>query len=79
LPIDVKEGNFTYVFAKNILKRFICISDLRSQIAGYVYGVSPADNSSIKEIRCIVIPPQAGNQQNVTIPEILPDTEYLKN
>lgn len=76
---DVKEGNYTYVFAKNILKKFICISDLRSQIAGYIYGISPTDNSQIKEIRCIVIPPQAGNQHHVTIPDNLPDTDYLKN
>lgn len=76
---DVKENNYTYVFAKNILKRFICISDLRTQVAGYIYGVSPSDNSQIKEIRCVVIPPQAGSHANVTIPENLPDADYLKN
>lgn len=76
---DVKENNFTYVFAKNILKKFIIISDLRTQVAGFIYGVSPPDNAQIKEIRCIVVPPQAGSHQNVIIPENLPDTEYLNN
>ncbi len=41
---DVDESGFTYVLPKNVLKRFICISDLRTQIAGYMYGISPADN-----------------------------------
>ena len=54
---DLQETGYTYVLAKNILKRFICISDLRIQIAGYMYGVSPPDNSQVKEIRCIVLVP----------------------
>jgi pre-mRNA-processing factor 8 len=41
---DLKEIGYTYVLPKNILKRFICISDLRIQIAGYMYGVSPPEN-----------------------------------
>lgn len=36
------------------------MSDLRTQIAGYVYGVSPPDNPRVKEIRCIVVVPQVG-------------------
>lgn len=55
----VGEG-YTYVLPKNILKRFICVSDLRIQIAGYLYGISPEDNPYVKEIRCIMIPPQIG-------------------
>ena len=41
---DVSESAFTYVLPKNILKKFICISDLRTQIGGFLYGVSPEDN-----------------------------------
>jgi pre-mRNA-processing factor 8 len=41
---DLQESGFTYVLPKNILKRFICISDIRIQIAGYLYGVSPKEN-----------------------------------
>merc|ERR1712178_87477 len=40
---DIKEAGFTYVLPKNILKKFITIADLRTQIAGYLYGVTPAD------------------------------------
>ena len=36
---------------KNLLKKFICIADLRTQIAGYMYGVSPPDNPQVwKEV-----------------------------
>lgn len=54
---DLKEIGYTYVLPKNLLKRFICISDLRIQIAGYMYGVSPAENPAVKEIRAIVLVP----------------------
>lgn len=55
----------------------ICISDLRTQISGYLFGVSPPDNSSVKEIRCIVMPPQFGTPINVSLPLQLPEHEYL--
>lgn len=54
---DLMEVGYTYVLPKNILKRFICISDLRVQISGYMYGVSPSDNPQVKEIRAIVMVP----------------------
>ena len=44
---DIKETGFTYVMPKNILKKFICIADLRTQVAGYIYGVSPPDNPQV--------------------------------
>ena len=45
---DIKESGYTYVLPKNILKKFITIADLRTQIAGYIYGVSPPDNNMVK-------------------------------
>jgi len=74
---DIKETGFTYVLPKNVLKKFICVSDLRTQIAGFLYGVSPPDNPQVKEIRCIVMPPQLGTAQEVTWPTMLPEHEYL--
>lgn len=62
---------------KNVLKKFICIADLRTQIAGYLYGVSPPDNPQVKEIRCIVMPPQWGTHQQVHLPAGLPEHEFL--
>jgi len=76
---DIKESGYTYILPKNILKKFICIADLRTQISGYIYGVSPRDHPQVKEIRCIVLPPQWGTHQNVQMPNQLPEHEYLKD
>ncbi|XP_026684160.1 pre-mRNA-processing-splicing factor 8, partial [Diaphorina citri] len=75
---DIKETGYTYILPKNVLKKFVTISDLRAQIAGYLYGVSPADNPQVKEIRCIVMPPQWGTHQTVHLPASLPGHPYLK-
>jgi len=75
---DVDETGFTYVLPKNVLKKFICISDLRTQIAGFMYGISPPDNPQVKEIRCIVLPPQWGTHQTVNLPQGIPEHAYLK-
>ena len=69
---DISDSGFTYVMPKNVLKKFICIADLRTQVAGFMYGVSPPDNPQVKEIRCIVMPPQWGNHQLVNLPTALP-------
>eukprot|EP00735_Rhodelphis_limneticus_P013308 TRINITY_DN692_c0_g1::TRINITY_DN692_c0_g1_i1::g.28748::m.28748 TRINITY_DN692_c0_g1::TRINITY_DN692_c0_g1_i1::g.28748 ORF type:complete len:2358 (+),score=811.76,sp/Q99PV0/PRP8_MOUSE/82.36/0.0,PROCN/PF08083.6/1.3e-219,PRP8_domainIV/PF12134.3/8.5e-126,U6-snRNA_bdg/PF10596.4/8.9e-94,PRO8NT/PF08082.6/6.6e-81,U5_2-snRNA_bdg/PF10597.4/3.6e-69,PROCT/PF08084.6/1.3e+04,PROCT/PF08084.6/1.4e-48,RRM_4/PF10598.4/1.8e-44,JAB/PF01398.16/9.6e-08,Lipocalin_3/PF12702.2/0.43 TRINITY_DN692_c0_g1_i1:123-7076(+) len=74
---DIKETGYTYVLPKNILKKFITIADLRTQIAGYMYGVSPPDNPMVKEIRCIVLVPQLSTHQLVHLPTQLPEHEYL--
>ena len=76
---DISETGFTYVLPKNILSKFITISDLRTQIAGYMYGVSPPDNSQVKEVRCIVLVPQVGNHQQVTLPRRLPQHDFLED
>ena len=43
-----------------------------------MYGVSPADNSQVKEIRCIVLVPRRGTHQTVHLPSQLPQHEFLK-
>ncbi|SBT31059.1 pre-mRNA-processing-splicing factor 8, putative (PRPF8) [Plasmodium ovale wallikeri] len=72
-------NDYTYVIAKNLLEKFICISDLKIQVGGFLYGSSPSDNSYVKEIKCILIPPQIGNYQSVTLSTYLPSSKYLKN
>ncbi|KAK2974421.1 hypothetical protein RJ640_021277 [Escallonia rubra] len=76
---DIKETGYTYIMPKNILKKFICIADLRTQIAGYLYGVSPPDNPQVKEIRCIAMPPQFGTHQHVNLPSALPEHDFLND
>ncbi len=72
-----EESHHTYIMPKNILKRFITISDLRVQVAGYLYGSSPPDNAQIKEIRTIVMIPQVGNTRDVQLPHQLPQHAHL--
>ncbi|KAJ8465852.1 hypothetical protein OPV22_028404 [Ensete ventricosum] len=76
---DIKETGYTYIMPKNILKKFICIADLRTQISGYLYGLSPQDNPQVKEIRCIVMPPQWGTHQQVHLPSALPEHDFLND
>ncbi|KAL6714117.1 pre-mRNA-splicing factor 8 [Lecanora helva] len=74
-----EEGHHTYIMPKNILKRFITISDLRVQVAGYLYGSSPPNNDQVKEIRTIVMIPQVGNTRDVQLPHQLPQHPNLKS
>ncbi|KAJ3374243.1 Pre-mRNA-processing-splicing factor 8 [Allomyces arbusculus] len=76
---DVKDAGFTYVLPKNLLKRFITVGDLRVQIMGYMYGVSPPDNPYVKEVRAIVLVPQWGTPQTVKVPKQVPEHEYLSD
>jgi len=76
---DIKEAGYTYILPKNVLKKFVMISDLRTQISGYLYGISPPDNPQVKEIRCIVLAPQWGTHQTVHLPSALPSHEYLQD
>ncbi|KAF9615330.1 hypothetical protein IFM89_022981 [Coptis chinensis] len=52
---------------------------LRTQIAGYLYGISPPDNPQVKEIRCIAMPPQWGIRHQVHLPSALPEHEFLND
>ena len=76
---DISEDGLTYVLPKNVLSKFITIADLRTQISGYLYGVTPPDNDQVREVRCIVMVPQVGNHQSVTLPKALPNHELLKD
>ena len=73
---DIKGTGYTYITPKNILKNLICIADLRTQVAGFLYGLSPQDNPQVKEMR-LSIPPQHGSHQMVNLPANLPEHEFL--
>jgi pre-mRNA-processing factor 8 len=76
---DIKETGYTYILPKNVLKKFVTISDLRAQICAFLYGVSPPDNPQVKELRCLVLPPQWGTHQTVHIPNTPPNHSFLKD
>ncbi|KAF7327512.1 Pre-mRNA-processing-splicing factor 8 [Mycena kentingensis (nom. inval.)] len=76
---DVKDdaASFTYVLPKNILRAFITASDLRTQVAAYLYGISPPDNAQVKEIKAIVFVPQRGSNNGIELPGKLPKEDFL--
>ena len=75
---DVKDDSpYTYIMPKNMLRKFITIADMRTQVAGYLYGTSPADNPAVKEIQCIAMIPQRGSNMTVELPQKLPSEEVL--
>ena len=75
---EIRDDGFTYVMPKNILKKFVCIADLRTQVFGYMYGLTPAGgDTTVKEIRCIVLVPQIGTHKNITIPKMFPVHDSL--
>lgn len=74
---DMDVAGDTYVVPANILKTFLRIGHLRTQIAGYMYGKSTSDNPRVKEIHCLVMPPQWGTDELVHLPSAMPQHESL--
>ncbi|KNC53021.1 pre-mRNA-processing-splicing factor 8 [Thecamonas trahens ATCC 50062] len=70
-------SQLTYVFPKNLLKHFVRVADLRTQVAAFLYGGSPADNDAVKEVRALVLVPQWGTHAAVTVPHALPLSAHL--
>jgi pre-mRNA-processing factor 8 len=71
------EAGCTYVLPKNLLRKFVTASDLRTVVGGYLFGVSPTDTTNVKEVRMIVLPPQTGNNLQVILPTGLPVHDSL--
>ncbi|KAJ2741133.1 Pre-mRNA-processing-splicing factor 8, partial [Coemansia sp. BCRC 34301] len=76
---DISDTAHTYVLPKNLLKQFIAIADPRTQIAGYLFGVSPAGNDQVKEVHSIVMVPQWATHLQVHLPDRMPSHEYLRD
>ena len=73
---DIKETGYTYILPKNILKKFVMISDLRTQISGYLYGLSPPDNPQVCGQDVFLVLSSVVQDRDVTIPVFLePDPE----
>jgi pre-mRNA-processing factor 8 len=69
---DVRDDSLTYVMPKNLLKKFVAISDLKVQIFAYLYGKTV--EGGIKEIKSIVLVPQVGSKDGVTVPSQIPES-----
>ena len=75
---ELRESGVTYVLPKNLLRRFITCGDLRTQVGAFLYGVTPPDNASVREIRALVLPPQLGTHQGVQLPSAPPEHDALR-
>eukprot|EP00762_Andalucia_godoyi_P001187 ANDGO_02083.mRNA.1 Pre-mRNA-processing-splicing factor 8A len=73
------EESFTYVMPKDLLRQFSLIGDVRVQIGAFLFGLPARDNSKVKEIRCLVVPPQLGSPQYLTLPHRIPVMSSLEN
>ena len=55
---DIKETGYTYILPKNVLKKFITISDLRAQVGGgffWRFIVDSARNISSSQVHSFVV------------------------
>lgn len=73
----VDDNSIAYVMPKNLLRKLVQISDVLTQIGGFIYGESPPDNSQVKEIKAIAMVPQLGNAHSVEFPSMIYD--HLQN
>ncbi|CAK8993265.1 Pre-mRNA-processing-splicing factor 8 (Splicing factor Prp8) [Durusdinium trenchii] len=72
---DLAEDGFTYVLPKNLITKLVRVSDLRTQTAAYIFGVSPADAAQVKEIRAFALVPQVATHKSVRLPAQIPDAD----
>ena len=75
---DAKDdaGSYTYVLLNNVLCAFITAADLRTQVAAFLYRVSPPDNKQVKEIKAVAWPPQCGSNNSIELPSQLPKDDF---
>lgn len=70
------EGGHTYIMPKNLIKKFVQISDVKTQIGGFLYGSSPRDYGGVKEIKAIAMVPQLGSTHSIQFPNTLYDSKH---
>ncbi|AQZ09897.1 PRP8 (YHR165C) [Zygosaccharomyces parabailii] len=75
----IEEKN-VFVLPRNLLKKLVEISDVKIQVAAYLYGSSPIDHPNVKEIKTIALVPQLGNGKAIQLSKIplQEDTPELK-
>lgn len=76
---DVKDDLPTFVLAKNVMKAFVCAADLRTPIAGYLFGTVAADNSRVIEVKAVAMVPQRASQRSIELVNELPTHPLLSD
>ena len=74
---EFTNNSYTYILPKNLLKKFIYISDTKNQIFGYLFGTSPKEDKLVKEIKCIVLVPQTSTYNTFIVSKYFPENVYL--
>ncbi|CEP62605.1 U4/U6-U5 snRNP complex subunit PRP8 LALA0_S05e09362g [Lachancea lanzarotensis] len=74
----VEEKN-VYILPKNLLKKFVEISDSKAQVGGFIFGSAAGDHKKVKEIKTIVMVPQLGNSHTIQLSQLSEDSLYLQN
>lgn len=64
---DFIEEKDVFVLPRNLLKKFVEISDIKIQVAAFIYGCSTPEHPNVKEIRTIALCPQLGNNSSVQL------------
>lgn len=75
---DFIEEKDIYVLPRNLLRKFVEISDVKAQVGGILYGKSPHGHQNVKEIKTIVMVPQLGNSHAVQLGKIPEHSHYLE-
>lgn len=51
---DIKETGYTYILPKNVLKKFICISDLRAQVSKTISHLGLVDRGAVLSVYTLI-------------------------
>ena len=64
---------------KNLIKKFVEIADTKINIAGYIYGsIVQKEPITVVEVWAIVMVPQIGTYSTYSLPEQMPEDDYLE-
>lgn len=58
IVLSIDFSFYNILVPRNLVKKFIFISDLRCQIGAYMYGLEAREKIQSREVRCFVITPQ---------------------
>ena len=74
------QRNWVLVLPKNVLKTFVSsCGDLKTKVGVFMYGSTPESAPQVREVKCLIIPPQRGSNIDVEFPNKLPEHSSLKN
>lgn len=73
---DFIEEKNVYVLPRNLLEKFVEISDVKIQVGAYIYGKSAKGHPHVKEIKAIALLPQLGSRKSVKLAQ-LPNEESI--